>query len=534
MSKKKATFAQIINYNMAERKPQRESRKASDKGRKPWTIHTDDDTPKRKESSRSSTSAKKNDRPRFRDNDEDKPKRSTRSSDSTRSRKSSDKEDRPKRSYGDKDKPKRSYRDEDKPKRSARSSDSTRSRKPSDKEDRPKRSYGDKDKSRRSYRDEDKPKRSYRDEDKPKRSTRSSDSYGERSYGKKDSARSYKSSDREDRPKRSYADKDKPRRSYRDEDKPKRSYRDDDRSSKRTTKRDDSGNRSSYKDREEGGFDSYKGKKKDSYSYISSYEPEDSRDRKNRLKNAPAKPKNEPKLTAETRLNKYIANSGVCSRREADTYIKAGVVSINGTIVTELGTKVMPGDEVRFNGELLRGEQKAYLLMNKPKGYVTTVEDPHADKTVMEIVGSYTTSRVYPVGRLDKNSTGVLLFTNDGELTLQLTHPSYNKKKIYQVKLDKPLTKNDMQQLIDGVGLEDGLAYFDVLEYQNEERTEFGVEIHSGRNRIIRRMFEYLGYKVTKLDRVYFAGLTKKNLKRGECRFLTDKEVSILKMGAYE
>lgn len=477
---------------MTERKPQRGGRKESDKGRKPWTINSDDDSSdnksKRKESSRSSKPPKKDDRPKRRQSDDDKPKRSTRSrdsygeksygkKDSTRSRKSSDRDDdKPKRSYKSEDRPKRSYSDKDKPKRS----------------------YGDKDKPKRRYNDDDKPKRSYGDKDKPKRS-----------YGDKD------------KPKRRFNDDDKPKRSYGDKDKPKRPYKSDD-DKKRSFAGQDSG------------FDSYKGKKKENHSYISSYEPEDSRERKNRLKSTSTKPKSEPKLATETRLNKYIANSGVCSRREADTYIKAGLVSINGVIVTELGTKVMPGDEVRFNGELLRGEQKVYLLMNKPKGYVTTVEDPHADKTVMDIVKNYSGSRIYPVGRLDKNSTGVLLFTNDGELTLQLTHPSYNKKKIYQVKIDKPLTKNDMQRLVDGVELEDGLAYFDILEYANEERTEFGIEIHSGRNRIIRRMFEHLDYKVTKLDRVYFAGLTKKNLKRGECRFLNDKEVSVLKMGSYE
>lgn len=490
---------------MTEKKPQRGGRKDSDKGSKPWTINSDDDSSdkksKRKESSRSSKPIKKDDKPRRRSSDDDKPKRSSRSrdtygekpyekKDSARTRKSSSKDDKPKRRYNDEDKPKRSNRSNDSyGEKSYGKKDDKRSRKPFDKEDKPKRSYNDKDKPKRRYSDDDKPKRSYNDMDKSKRR-------------------------------------------YNDDDKPKRSYKDEDRSSKRTTKRDDSKKRSFSG--KESGFDSYKGKKNDNHSYISSYEPEDSRDRKNRLKNSTAKQKSEPKLATETRLNKFIANSGVCSRREADTYIKAGLMSINGVIVTELGTKVMPGDEVRFNGELLRGEQKTYLLMNKPKGYVTTVEDPHADKTVMDIARNYSNARIYPVGRLDKNSTGVLLLTNDGELTLQLTHPSYNKKKIYQVKIDQPLTKNDMQRLVDGVELEDGLAYFDILEYQNEERTEFGIEIHSGRNRIIRRMFEYLGYKVTKLDRVYFAGLTKKNLKRGECRFLTEKEVSILKMGSYE
>lgn len=234
------------------------------------------------------------------------------------------------------------------------------------------------------------------------------------------------------------------------------------------------------------------------------------------------------------RLNRFIANSGICSRREADDLIQAGVVSVNGQIVTELGTKVNPSDEVRFNGEIIRGEKKVYILMNKPRGYVTSLEDPHADKTVMDLLKDACQERVYPVGRLDKNSVGVLLFTNDGELTRQLTHPSYSKKKIYQVTLNKSVTQADMQRLADGVELEDGLIYADEISYVGESRKEVGIEIHSGRNRIVRRMFEALGYTVQKLDRVYFGGLTKKKLKRGAWRFLTPLEVSRLKSGEYE
>jgi len=234
------------------------------------------------------------------------------------------------------------------------------------------------------------------------------------------------------------------------------------------------------------------------------------------------------------RLNRFIANSGICSRREADDLIQAGVVSVNGQIVTELGTKVNPTDEVRFNGEIIRGEKKVYILMNKPRGYVTSLEDPHADKTVMDLLKDACKERVYPVGRLDKNSVGVLLFTNDGELTRQLTHPSYSKKKIYQVTLNKSVTQADMQRLADGIELEDGLIYADEISYVGDSHKEVGIEIHSGRNRIVRRMFEALGYTVQKLDRVYFGGLTKKKLKRGAWRFLTPMEVSRLKSGEYE
>ena len=246
-------------------------------------------------------------------------------------------------------------------------------------------------------------------------------------------------------------------------------------------------------------------------------------------------PKYNPnKVTGEIRLNRFVAQSGLCSRREADDFIAAGLVSVNGVIVTELGTKVKPTDVVRFNDERLQGEKNVYLVLNKPKGYVTTLEDEHAEKTVMELVQNACKERIYPVGRLDKNSLGLLLFTNDGDITRQLTHPSLRKKKIYEVTLDKALTRADFDQLAEGITLEDGDIYFDEISYLKEDKKSVGVEIHSGRNRIVRRMFEHLGYKVTKLDRVYYAGLTKKNLKRGAWRFLTSDEVARLKAGRYE
>ena len=246
-------------------------------------------------------------------------------------------------------------------------------------------------------------------------------------------------------------------------------------------------------------------------------------------------PKYNPnKQTGEIRLNRFISQSGVCSRREADDFILAGVVAVNGQVVTELGTKILPTDEVRFHDEKLQGEKNVYLVLNKPKGYVTSLEDPHADKTVMDLVRGACSERVYPVGRLDKNSLGLLLITNDGDITRQLTHPSYHKKKIYQVTLDKPLTRADMDSLTEGITLEDGDIFADEVAYASEDKRTVGVEIHSGRNRIVRRMFEHLGYTVQKLDRVYYAGLTKKNLKRGAWRFLTKDEVMRLKTGQYE
>ena len=238
--------------------------------------------------------------------------------------------------------------------------------------------------------------------------------------------------------------------------------------------------------------------------------------------------------TGEIRLNRFIAQSGLCSRREADDYIQAGLVSVNGVIVTELGSKVKPTDEVKFNDSRIEGEKKVYLVLNKPKGYVTSLEDPHADKTVMDLVKGACEERIYPVGRLDKNSLGLLLFTNDGDMTRQLTHPSYRKKKIYQVSLDKPLTRADMDRIAEGITLEDGEIHADEIAYVKEDKSEIGIEIHSGRNRIVRRIFESLGYSVRKLDRVYYAGLTKKNLQRGAWRFLTKEEVMRLKSGQYE
>ena len=234
------------------------------------------------------------------------------------------------------------------------------------------------------------------------------------------------------------------------------------------------------------------------------------------------------------RLNKFIANSGICSRREADEYISQGLITVNGQTITELGTKVFYSDEVRFDGRIIRGEQKVYIVMNKPKDFITTTSDPHAERTVLDLIAGRCKERVYPVGRLDRDTTGVLLITNDGELTEKLTHPSHKKKKIYQVTLDKNLKKADFDKVLKGVHLDDGMERADALSYVDGEENVVGIEIHSGKNRVVRRIFEALGYKVKKLDRVYFAGLTKKNLRRGQWRFLTEKEVSMLQMGAYE
>ncbi len=248
------------------------------------------------------------------------------------------------------------------------------------------------------------------------------------------------------------------------------------------------------------------------------------------------KGKGAPKAVQEpVRLNKYIANSGVCARREADELIKQGYITVNGKKVTDMGIKVSPSDVVEYRGKKLVPGKKEYILLNKPKGYVTTVKDPHAENTVIDLVKDATRERIYPVGRLDKSTTGVLLLTNDGDLAGKLTHPSYGARKVYHVFLDRDVTRHDMETIVGGVELEEGKVSADAISYADtEDHTQVGIELHSGQNRVVRRIFEKLGYKVRKLDRVSFAGLTKKNLQRGHWRHLTIKEISMLKRGIYK
>ena len=417
----------------------------------------------------------------------------------------------------------------DRPRRSAGSSD----RRPFG--DRPRRSFGEGE--RRSFGDR-------KPFDGDRRSFRSSENNGERrSFGDRKpfdgERRSFGSGERKsfgDRPRRSFGESgerrsfgDRPRRSF-DEGGERRSYGD----------RKSFGERRSFGDRRNdsrggrkpfgrgGDFNHFRNEEESGINKMISRKPvlDVNAFSDNDLVETPIKD--------EVRLNKFIANSGVCSRREADNFILAGVVTVNGEVVTELGTKVnIYTDDVRFNGERLKGEEKVYIVMNKPKGYVTTASDPHADKTVMDLLkGCHT--RVFPVGRLDKNTTGVLMFTNDGEIAEKLTHPSYDKKKIYQVSLDSKLKQEDYEKILSGIELSDGFIKADELEYiEEDDHRKLGIEIHSGKNRIVRRIFESLGYEVKALDRVYFAGLTKKGLKRGEWRFLSEGETNLLKMGAY-
>jgi 23S rRNA pseudouridine2605 synthase len=255
---------------------------------------------------------------------------------------------------------------------------------------------------------------------------------------------------------------------------------------------------------------------------------------KHRGKERKASPDEIKKESALIRLNRFIAGSGICSRRDADEIIKKGWITVNGKQVTGLGTKVAAGDDVRYKNKKLASERKVYILLNKPKDYVTTVEDPHADHTVLDLIKDACPERVYPVGRLDKSTTGILLLTNDGDLAGKLSHPKYNRKKIYHVFLDRVVQKNDLFKLTGGIDIDGEIIAADAVSYTDpEDRSQLGIELHSGQNRVVRRLFEKLGYKVKKLDRVYYAGLTKKNLPRGKWRFLSDKEVSMLKRGIY-
>jgi len=273
---------------------------------------------------------------------------------------------------------------------------------------------------------------------------------------------------------------------------------------------------------------------------VKKYEKADARDKRSskpavRTNARPDKTAlNDKKEIERIRLNRFIANSGVCSRRDADEHIKNGFISVNGKVITDLGTKVSYEDDVRFKTKRLSAEKKVYILMNKPKDYVTTVDDPHAEHTVLELIGDACRERVYPVGRLDKATTGVLLLTNDGDLAGKLTHPKYKRRKIYHVFLDNPVTKNDLFKLTEGIELDGVTVIADAVSYADpDDKSQIGIELHSGQNRVVRRMFETLGYKVKKLDRVYFAGLTKKNVQRGKWRFLNDKEISMLKRGIF-
>ena len=412
------------------------------------------------------------DRPRRRFNDDDE-----------RPRRRFDDDERPKRRFDDDERPRRRFNDDDRPRGERRFHD----------DDRPRRRFDDDERPRRRFNDDDKPReRRFHDDDRPRRRF-----------------------DDDERPRRRFNDDDKPReRRFRDDDRPRRRFDDDERPRRRFDDERPRGDRK-FGDRPRRNFDDNEEQRRGRKGYVREKNPEYDR----------------PKATGEIRLNKYLADCGICSRREADDLIKAGCVSVNGEVITTMGYKVKTDDKVVYGGQTLNREKLRYILLNKPKGYITTSDDPYERDTVMELVKDACPERIFPVGRLDKGTTGLLLFTNDGDLTKKLTHPSSEVPKLYHVTLNKPLTKNDMLRIAEGIELDDGPIAADSIAYDQDDdsKTSIGIELHSGRNRIVRRIFEHLGYEVVKLDRVMFAGLDKYRLPRGEWRFLTDLEVMNLK-----
>ena len=367
------------------------------------------------------------------------------------------------------------------------------------------RKFGDKPRGERRFHDDaERPRRKFNDEDRPRRRFNDSDEKPRRRFHDDDEKPRRRFHDDDEKPRRRFHDDDeKPRRRFHDDDeKPRRRFHDDDEKPRRR----------SFKDKDR---DEEEAPKKGRKGYVREKDPMYDR----------------PAATGEIRLNKYLADCGVCSRREADELIKAGCVTVNGEVITTMGYRVKTTDHVMYGGQTLNREKLRYILLNKPKGYITSAEDPEGRETVMELVRDACSERIFPVGRLDKNTTGLLLLTNDGDLAKRLTHPSSEVSKLYHVILDKPLTKNDMLRIADGIELDDGFISADEIAYDedDESKKSIGIRLHSGRNRIVRRIFEHLGYEITKLDRVMFAGLDKYKLPRGEWRFLTDQEVRMLK-----
>ena len=381
-----------------------------------------------------------------------------------------------------------------------------------DNEERPRRKFNDEDRPRRrKFEDDEKPRRKFNDEERPRRRFNSDDERPRRKFNDEERPRRRKFEDNE-KPRRKFEDNEKPRRKFNDEERPRRRFNDEERPRRRFDN-DEKPRRGSRRFEER--HDEEEAPKRGRKGYVREKDP---------LYDRPA-------ATGEIRLNKYLADCGICSRREADDLIKAGCVTVNGELVTTMGFKVKTTDKVVYGGQTLNREKLRYILLNKPKGYITTADDPEGRETVMELVKDACEERIFPVGRLDKNTTGLLLLTNDGDLAKKLTHPSSEITKLYHVVLNKPLTKNDMLRISEGIELDDGLIAADSIAYDEDDESKkgIGIELHSGRNRIVRRIFEHLGYDVMKLDRVMFAGLDKYKLPRGEWRFLTDKEVAMLK-----
>ena len=404
-----------------------------------------------------------------------------------------------------------------------------RSRRRFDDDERPRRRFDDDKPRERRFRDDDRPRRRFDDDERPRRRFDDDKPRGERRFDERprrrfdDDERPHRFDDDkrprrrfdDDKPReRRFHDDDRPRRRF-DDDRPRRRFDDDDRPRRRFDDDRPRGGDRRFDDRPRRHFEDDEEPRRGRKGYVREKDPLYDR----------------PKATGEIRLNKYLADCGICSRREADDLIKAGCVEVNGEVITTMGYKVKTEDKVVYGGQTLNREKLRYILLNKPKGYITTSDDPYERDTVMELVKNACPERVYPVGRLDKQTTGLLLFTNDGDLAKKLTHPSSEVPKLYHVILDKPLTKNDMLRISEGIELDDGPIAADNIAYDQDDdsKKSIGIELHSGRNRIVRRIFEHLGYEVTKLDRVMFAGLDKYKLPRGEWRFLTDLEVVNLK-----
>lgn len=430
--------------------------------------------------------------------------------------------DRPRRSFDDDERPRRRFNDDEKPRRRFDNEDRPPRKRFNDDEERPRRRFNDDERPRRRFNDDnERPRRRFNDDDERPR-------------------RPFNDDERPPR-KRFHDDDERPRRRFNDDDeRPRRRFNDDE-----PKGRGGRGNgRKPFGDKDREGFG---GKPRRRFNddeprnerahgnrrNFNKFEDEEEAPRRGRKGYQREKDPlyDRPKATGEIRLNKYLADSGICSRREADELIKAGCVTVNGEVVTAMGIKVKPEDKVVYGGQTLNREKLRYILLNKPKGYITTSDDPQERDTVMDLMKDVCPERIFPVGRLDKMTTGLLLFTNDGDLTKRLTHPSSEVPKLYQVSLDKPLTKNDMLRIADGIELDDGPIAADAISYieGDDSKKEIGIELHSGRNRIVRRIFEHLGYEVLRLDRTMFAGLDKYKLPRGEWRFLTDQEVSMLK-----
>ncbi len=410
-----------------------------------------------------------------------------------RERKFGDKPRGERRFHDDEERPRRRFNDEERPRRRFNDGDDRPRRRFNDDEERPRRRFHDDEERPRSRRfeNDEKPRRKFNDEERPRRRFNDGDDRPRRRFNDDEERPRRRFHDDEERPRsRRFENDEKPRRRFHDDERPRGRRRFEDREEEETPRR---------------------GRK----GYVREKDPMYDR----------------PAATGEIRLNKYLADCGVCSRREADELIKAGCVTVNGELVTTMGYKVKTGDKVVYGGQTLNREKLRYILLNKPKGFITTADDPEGRETVMELVKGACNERIFPVGRLDKNTTGLLLLTNDGDLAKKLTHPSSEVTKLYHVVLNKPLTRNDMLRISEGIELDDGFISADSIAYDadDDSKKSIGIELHSGRNRIVRRIFEHLGYEIEKLDRVMFAGLDKYKLPRGEWRFLTDQEVAKLK-----